>query len=91
MEYISGVVERITYVNEENGYSVIKIISNGYAELVTVVGNLASECRFYTKAERKLKFDSKFGKQFSVFDYRETVPATTSRIEKYLGSGLIKA
>jgi len=36
------------------------------------------------------KHDSKFGKQFSVVDYRETVPATIAGIEKYLGSGLIK-
>ena len=42
MEYLSGVVERITYANEENGFSVIKIKSRGLADLVTVVGNLAA-------------------------------------------------
>ncbi|MFZ5754293.1 MAG: YrrC family ATP-dependent DNA helicase [Bacillota bacterium] len=42
MEYLSGVVERITYENEENGFSVIKIKSKGFSDLVTVVGNLAA-------------------------------------------------
>lgn len=36
------------------------------------------------------KHDSKYGKQFNVHDYLETVPATVAGIEKYLGSGLIK-
>lgn len=91
MEYLSGVVERITYANEENGFSVIKIKSRGYADLVTVVGNLAAVNVGATiRLKGEWKVDSKFGKQFSVVDYRETVPATIAGIEKYLGSGLIK-
>jgi len=91
MEYISGVVERITYMNEETGYSVIKIKSKGFSDLVTVVGNLAAVnvgATLHIKGE--WKFDSKYGKQFNAVDYRETVPATVAGIEKYLGSGLIK-
>jgi len=30
MDYLSGVVERITFVNEENGFSVVKIKSKGF-------------------------------------------------------------
>lgn len=91
MEYISGVVERITYANEENGFCVIKIRSKGFSDLVTVVGNLAAVNVGSTlRLKGDWKFDSKFGKQFSAIDYRETVPATIAGIEKYLGSGLIK-
>ena len=91
MEYLSGIVERITYTNEENGFSVIKIKSKGFGDLVTVVGNLATVNVGATiKLKGNWKHDSKFGKQFSVVDYRETVPATIAGIEKYLGSGLIK-
>ncbi|HEY5586603.1 MAG TPA: ATP-dependent RecD-like DNA helicase [Ruminiclostridium sp.] len=91
MEYLSGIVERITYTNEENGFSVIKIKSKGFGDLVTVVGNLATVNVGATiKLKGDWKHDSKFGKQFSVVDYRETVPATIAGIEKYLGSGLIK-
>ena len=42
MENLRGVVERITYANEETGYSVIKIKCKGYMDLVTVVGSMAT-------------------------------------------------
>ena len=42
MDSIRGVVERITYANEETGYSVIKARVKGYKEPVPVVGNTAS-------------------------------------------------
>jgi len=91
MEYLSGVVERITFTNEENGFSVIKIKSKGFVDLVTVVGNLAAVNVGATiRLKGEWRYDSKFGKQFNVVDYRETVPATIAGIEKYLGSGLIK-
>ncbi|NJD03962.1 MAG: ATP-dependent RecD-like DNA helicase [Ruminiclostridium sp.] len=91
MEYLSGIVERITYNNEENGFSVIKIKSRGFPDLVAAVGNLAAvNVGAVVKLKGEWKYDSKFGKQFSVVDYQETVPATVAGIEKYLGSGLIK-
>lgn len=91
MEYISGVVERITFANEENGFYVIKIKSKGFYDLITAVGNLASVSVGSTlRLKGEWKVNSKYGKQFNVFDYRELVPATIAGIEKYLGSGLIK-
>ncbi|WP_068556672.1 SF1B family DNA helicase RecD2 [Thermotalea metallivorans] len=91
MEYISGIVERITYQNEENGFCVIKIRSKGFSELVSVVGNLAAvNVGSAIRLKGEWKMDSKYGKQFVAIDYRETVPATVAGIEKYLGSGLIK-
>jgi len=91
MEYLSGVVERITYINDENGFSVIKIKSKGYHDLVTVVGNLAAvNVGASVRLKGEWKHDSRYGKQFNVFEYQETVPATIVGIEKYLGSGLIK-
>lgn len=91
MEYLTGIVERITYVNEENGFTVIKIRSRGFSELVTVVGNLAAvHVGSVLRLKGEWKYDSKYGKQFSAADYRETLPATAAGIEKYLGSGLIK-
>lgn len=91
MEYLSGIVERITFANEENGFSVIKIKSKGFAELVTAVGNLAAvNVGASVRLKGEWRYDGKYGRQFSVIDYRETVPATLAGVEKYLGSGLIK-
>ena len=91
MDFISGVVERITYTNEENGFTVIKIKSKGYSELITVVGNFASvNVGASLQIKGQWKYDSKYGKQFQALDFKETVPATIVGIEKYLGSGLIK-
>ena len=36
------------------------------------------------------KVDAKYGRQFSVEKFEETLPATVYGIEKYLGSGLVK-
>jgi len=91
MEYLSGIVERITYSNEENGFSVVKIKAKGFPDLVTVVGNLAAvNVGAVLRLKGEWKQDSRYGKQFSAADYRETVPATVAGLEKYLGSGLIK-
>jgi exodeoxyribonuclease V alpha subunit len=91
MEYVSGIVERITYQNQENGFCVLKIRSKGHSELITVVGSLVGvHVGAVIKLKGQWKVDSKFGKQFAAVDYRETTPATIAGIEKYLGSGLIK-
>jgi len=91
MDQLSGIVERITYVNEDNGFCVLKIKAKGYPDLVTVVGSLAAvTAGTVLRLSGEWKMDSRFGRQFSVRDYQETLPATVAGIEKYLGSGLIK-
>jgi len=91
MEYLKATIERITFVNEENGFSVVKVRSAGNPELITVVGNFAAlneGAAFEFSGEWTV--DARYGRQFSASSYRETVPATLAGIEKYLGSGLIK-
>lgn len=91
MEYLKGIVERITYSNSENGFSVIRLKTENKEELVTVVGTLPSlnpGTQLMLKGDWKT--DSKYGKQFSVKSYKELMPSTLTGIEKYLGSGLIK-
>ncbi|HHY06468.1 MAG TPA: ATP-dependent RecD-like DNA helicase [Clostridia bacterium] len=91
MEKLNGIVERITYVNEENGFSVIKIKVKGQSELVTVVGNIAFvNIGAVVELEGEWSFNSKYGQQFKVNSCVEKIPATVAGIERYLGSGLIK-
>ena len=91
MEYLRCVVERITYQNETNGYAVIKCRAKGFTDLVTVVGNMPEpHVGAVLNLGGQWKTDMKYGRQFSVETYEETLPATVFGIEKYLGSGLVK-
>lgn len=88
---IRCVVERITYQNPENGYSVLKVAIKGYNDLVTLIGNLVdANVGSVLLVEGNWKVDRKYGSQFVAEKWEETVPATVYGIEKYLGSGLIK-
>ena len=91
MTKIRCVVERITYQNPENGYSVLKVHVKGYDDLVTVVGNLLdASVGSVLLIEGSWKIDSRYGRQFAAQAWEETLPATVYGMEKYLGSGLIK-
>ena len=88
---LRGVVERITYQNPENGYTVLKCAVKNYNDLVTVIGNLLDvNVGSVLLIDGNWKVDSKYGRQFVAESWEETLPATVFGIEKYLGSGLIK-
>jgi len=98
---LRGVVERITYQNPENGYTVARLTperdgleaeaARGDERLVTVVGTLADLTPGEAIVARGWwRNDPKHGWQFMAVDYRTTLPATHQGIQKYLGSGLIK-
>jgi len=88
---LEGQIERITYSNEETGYTVAKLNVRGYYEPVTVVGNIIAP----TPGEILSVMGAwimhpKFGRQFNVESHSIKVPATVHGIKKYLGSGLIR-
>jgi exodeoxyribonuclease V alpha subunit len=88
---LEGQIERITYSNEETGYTVATISVRGYGRPVTVVGNITApnpgEILF---VEGGWVNHPSFGRQFRIDNHRIKVPATVNGIKKYLGSGLIK-
>ena len=91
MEYLRCVVERITYRNEQNGYSVLKCRARGFQDLVAVVGAMPDvHVGSVLSLGGMWKLDAKYGRQFSAETVEETLPATVLGIEKYLGSGLVK-
>ena len=88
---LSGQIERITYTNEENGYTIARVKVYGQRDLVTVVGYLMSPTPGeILNMQGEWINHPKFGEQFKVVEYKTTVPATVFGIQKYLGSGLIK-
>ena len=91
MEHLRCVVERITYQNADNGYTVLKCAVKNYSDLVTVVGTMPdTHVGSVLSLEGMWKMDAKYGRQFLVEKFEETLPATVYGIEKYLGSGLVK-
>lgn len=98
MESLSGSVERITYYNPENGYSVIRLRPDkartpglNREGLVTVTGNLPE----LSPGENltltgKWSTHPKHGMQFQAEVCTQTLPATVAGIRRYLGSGLVK-
>ena len=89
LERLRCVVERITF--QSDGYSVLKCSAKGYSDLVTVVGMMPdAHVGSVLTLGGRWKIDSKYGRQFQIVTFEETLPATVYGIEKYLGSGLIK-
>ncbi|MCY1651611.1 ATP-dependent RecD-like DNA helicase [Mesorhizobium sp. B2-3-3] len=89
---LEGVLERITYANEENGYTVARVdTGRGAGDLLTVVGSLlGAQPGESLRMEGRWASHPQFGKQFQVDNYTTVLPATIQGIRRYLGSGLIK-
>ncbi len=88
---IKGQVERITYRNEQNSYTIAKMKVGDRHDLITVVGNLLSVSPGeILKLKGEWQNHPKFGEQFKIASYESVVPATVKGIQRYLGSGLIK-
>ncbi|WP_052597270.1 ATP-dependent RecD-like DNA helicase [Aureispira sp. CCB-QB1] len=90
MEKIEGSLEHIIYRNEENGYTVGKILETGHANVTTVVGSMMGvQVGETLLCEGYWKNDKKFGKQFVVEAFDVKIPSTTRGIELYLASGSV--
>lgn len=91
MAELKGQIERITYYNEENGYTVARLKAEGRSGLVTIVGNLLGlNAGEVLKLKGEWQSHSKYGEQFRITSHESVMPATVSGIERYLRSGMIK-
>ena len=87
---ISGMIEKIVYQNEENGYTVCDIATDD-DELVTAVGIMPYLCEGESiEAGGKWTVHPQFGHQFSIEYYEKRLPSTETAILKYLSSGAIR-
>ncbi len=91
-ESIRGIVDRVTFHNPDNGWSVLRVLPfNSLDKQETVV---VHQTKVFAGATMEF-FGSwivhpKFGRQFKATEAIEKKPATAAALEKYLGSGLIK-
>src|SRR5439155_14859630 len=90
-ESLSGLIERVTFFNEENGFAVLKVKAKSHRDQVTVIGSLPSvSAGEWVTAQGRWIQDREFGLQFRAEMITSTAPTTKEGIEKYLGSGMVK-
>lgn len=88
---LSGVIERVTFHNLDNGYCVLRVRAAGHRDLVTVVGHMPQAIAGeYVTAGGEWVVDRAHGQQFKSSELKTTPPHTAEGIAKYLGSGLVK-
>jgi exodeoxyribonuclease V alpha subunit len=88
---LEGEVERITYSNPETHYTIAKLKTSKTHNMVTIVGSMpAVKPGQFLKIEGTWETHPKYGQQFKIKSYEETLPATISGIKKYLASGIVK-
>lgn len=91
MDHLTGTVERITFHNEENGYTVAQLTPEGKSYTVTLIGNmLGINVGEHIEVTGQWASHPQYGRQFRVDAFHLKLPATAVGIEKYLGSGLVK-
>ena len=93
MDLLEGIVERVTFFNPENGYSVLRLAPahSRREELVTVVGNLPEVTPGeHLRLTGAWTNHADYGRQFKAETCEQVLPATVDGIRRYLGSGLIK-
>ena len=85
---VSGEVQKIRYVNEENGYSVFDInTENGEVKVVGVFDSIS--VGEVLEIEGDFVYDNKYGEQINAISYEKKLPSSVSEIKKYLSSGVI--
>jgi exodeoxyribonuclease V alpha subunit len=90
-EVLAGIVERVTFHNEENGFCVLRVKARGVRDLVTVVGHAAViSAGEWITATGEWFNDRTHGQQFRARFLKTTAPTTSEGIEKYLSSGMIR-
>jgi exodeoxyribonuclease V alpha subunit len=88
---LEGELERVTYFNAENHYTVAKLKTSKTNSIVTVIGTMSSvKAGQFLKMEGTWETHPKYGQQFKISSYKETLPATIDGIKKYLKSGIVK-
>jgi len=90
-EEISGVIERVTFHNDDSGFCVLRVRARGQREETTVVGSLPSvTAGEWVVAEGWWVRNKEHGLQFKATTMKTVPPTTAEGIERYLGSGLVK-
>ncbi|MDA0338979.1 MAG: ATP-dependent RecD-like DNA helicase [Proteobacteria bacterium] len=90
-EVLAGLVERVTFHSQENGFCVLRLKARGHRDLITVIGHAAMiSAGEWVTASGEWVNDRSHGQQFKARFLRTSEPSSIEGIEKYLGSGMIR-
>jgi exodeoxyribonuclease V alpha subunit len=90
-EEIAGLVERVTFFNEENGFAVLRVKVRGHQDQVTVLGSVPSiSAGEWLTGKGWWVRDKEHGLQFKAQTLTATPPTTSEGVERYLGGGFVK-
>jgi len=88
---LSGIVERVSFHDEESGFCVLRVQLARRSELAVVVGRAAAVAPGETlEAEGHWQRDPEHGLQFRARELRTIPPSTREGIQRYLGSGMLR-
>src|ERR1700682_6802226 len=88
-EVLAGLVERVTFHNEENGFCVLRVKARGQRDLITVLGHASMiSAGEFIQASGAWQNDRTHGIQFRASFLKAMPPTTTDGIEKYLRYGM---
>jgi exodeoxyribonuclease V alpha subunit len=91
LDQLAGLVERVTFHNEENGFCVLRLKVKGERELITLIGHTPTVSPGeYASASGQWVADREHGRQFRAVFVKISPPTTLAGIERYLGSGMVK-
>src|ERR1700732_2353660 len=90
-EVMAGLVERVTYHNEDNGFCVLRVKARGQRDLVTTIGHAATiSAGAWVSARGAWQNDRTHGLQFQAQFLKTSAPTSIEGMEKYLSSGMIR-
>uniref|UniRef100_A0A7V6DQG2 ATP-dependent RecD-like DNA helicase n=1 Tax=Desulfobacca acetoxidans TaxID=60893 RepID=A0A7V6DQG2_9BACT len=88
---LEGVVERLTFADQESHYAVVRLKAKGRRDPVTVVGPMAGVKEGeHLQLKGRYEIHPKWGEQFKVTWWYSVLPATEAGIQRYLASGLVR-
>ena len=91
LDRLNGLVERVTFHNEENGFCVLRLQVKGERDLITLIGHApAVSPGEYASASGHWVTEREHGRQFRAVFITISAPTTLTGIERYLGSGMVK-
>ena len=90
-EELRGVLDHVTFHNEETGFTIARLVLEDSGRPITIVGAISARNLGETlEVVGAWTKHAQYGEQFRVTEYRPVLPSSVEGIRRYLGSGLIK-